>query len=249
MKTITEFSGFTLKEAINKKAALLAEGKSEEEAQAAINEQLKLTEEPKIAFYKNAVDMCKSRIDQVKRVVVAVKASETEKVPEAFAEREGNFYLVEYFSQGGSASRGRDDDRFDRGGRGGRGGDRGRGGNDRGRGGDRGRDGGRGGDRPRGDRPQGDRPQGERTFGDRPPRGPRPERAAGAPAGGGERKPRPPRAPRPEGQAPRGPRPPRGDQGPKGAAELRLVLKGQSQSTLQGSGQAAPAASSETPQG
>lgn len=53
-----------------------------------------------MSFYKNAVDMSKSRIDQVKRVVVAVKSSETEKVPEAFSEREGNFYLVEFFSQG-----------------------------------------------------------------------------------------------------------------------------------------------------
>ena len=44
MKTLTEFSGFVLKEAITKKASLLAEGKTEEEAQAVINEQLKLDE-------------------------------------------------------------------------------------------------------------------------------------------------------------------------------------------------------------
>ena len=256
MKTITEFSGFTLKAAINKKTALLTEGKTEEEAQTAINEELKLLDETKVSFYKNAVDMSKSRIDQVKRVVVAVKSSEAEKVPEAFSEREGKFYLVEFFPQAGAMSRGRSDDHFDRGhGRGGRdggrGNDRGRGGNDRGRGNDR----------------------GERT--ERAPRAeyaPRPT-PSGAPSPfvvnpadpnfkpkqpQGERKPRPPRAPKTA--APRGPRPeraPREQQGPKGAAELRLVLKGQSQSTLQGSGVApattAPVAettpSSDTQQG
>jgi len=248
MKTITEFSGFTLKEAISKKAALLTEGKTEEEAQAAINEQLKLLDETKVSFYTNAVDMSKSRIDQVKRVVVAIKSTETEVVPEAFSERGGNFYLVEFFPQAGAMSRGRNDDRDDRFGRGdsrGRGGsDRGRGGNDRGRGG-------RGGG--------GDRPQGERNFSDRAPRAPREDRPAPsgapspfvvnpadpnfkpkAPAPRGERKPRPPRGegrgPRPEGAA----RAPREQQGPKGAAELRLVLKGQSQSTLQGSGPVIP---------
>lgn len=243
MKTITEFSGYTLKDAIAKKAALIAEGKTEEEAQTAINEQLKLLDETKVGFYKNAVDMSKSRIDQVKRVIVAVKATETEKVPEAFSERDGNFYLVEFFPQSGSMSRGRSDDRFDRNDRGGRGG-RGGGRDGGGRGNDRGA--------PRGDRAE------------RAPRNDRP-----APSGGpspfvvnpadpnfkpkhpqGERKPRPPRAPK----APREPRAPRDNQGPKGAAELRLVLKGQSQSTLQGSGPATAApetqtASSETQQG
>jgi hypothetical protein len=38
MKTLTEFSGFVLKEAMTKKAALVTEGKSEEEVQAALNE-------------------------------------------------------------------------------------------------------------------------------------------------------------------------------------------------------------------
>lgn len=256
MKTLTEFSGFVLKEAMSKKAALLTEGKTEEEALAAIHEQLKL-DEAKIGFYKNVVDMTSSRVDRVKRVVVALKATEAEKVPESYIEREGHFYLVEYFpsQDGRSASQGYRDDRNDRG-RGGRGG---RGGNDRGRGGDRGRGNDRGNDRGR-DRPLGpsapredrkpsegafvSRPAGERPARParpaRPPRdpnAPRPERVA--------RPPRDPNAPKPQRAA----RPPRG---PKGAGELRLVLKGQSQTTLQGSGveTAAPAAapSSEAPQ-
>jgi len=243
MKTITEFSGFTLKEAIAKKAALISEGKTEEEAQAVISEQLKLIDEVKVGYYKNAVDMTNSRVAQVKRVVVALKSVDTEVVPTAFAEREGHFYLVEYFPQAGAVSRGHSDDRDDRGsyGKGG-----GRGGNDRGRGGP---GGGRGGnDRGRGN---GDRPQGERSFGDRPPRGggDRPAPAPRAPGGNSPfvvnpadptfkpkhpaqprpaRAPRPPRAPRPEGAS--------AQQGPKGLSELRLVLKGQSQSTLPGSG-------------
>src|SRR4051812_3351298 len=104
MKTLTEFSGFVLKDALSKKAALIAEGKTEEEAQAAINEILKL-DETKTPFYKNAIDMTSSRLDRVKRVVVALKATETEKVPESFVEREGHFYLLEYFPQAGASSR------------------------------------------------------------------------------------------------------------------------------------------------
>jgi len=233
MKTITEFSGFTLKEAMAKKAALLAEGKTEEEAQTAINEQLKLADETKIAFYKNAVDMTSSRIDRVKRVVVALKGSETEKVPESFAEREGHFYLVEYFPTQESRSahhHGRDDDRFGRGGRG-----KGRGGGRDGGRGDRsgGRDGGRGGNdrRPRSDAPRGEF-QRRDAGAPRDPNAPAPEKRA-------------PRPPRENGRrndkprAPKGPRP----QGPKGAGELRLVLKGQS-TTLPGSASETPAANS-----
>jgi hypothetical protein len=249
MKTITEFSGFTLKDSIAKKAALLAEGKTEEEAQTAINELLKLLDETKVSFYKNAIDMSKSRIDQVKRVVVAVKSTDAEKVPEAFSEREGNFYLVEFFPQAGMQSRGRQDDRDERGGRGFKGRDGGRG-NPRGEKRGEGRGEGRGDRQPRGDRP------------DRAPRGDRPAFIVGAATGAGtgagtnsERKPRPPksnqpRAPR-EPREPRAPRAPRPVQGPKGAAELRLVLKGQNPSTLQGSGSgdAAAVASTEGQQG
>ena len=250
MKTITEFSGFVLKEAVAKKAALLAEGKTEEEAQTVINEQLKL-DESKVAFYKNSLDMTSSRLPTVKRVVVAVKATETEVVPTSFIEREGHFYWVEYFPQAGARghmSQGRDDERGGRGGdrgRGGRGGgDRGRGGNDRGRGSNE-----RG--APRGD-----------GFASEPraPRYPREETAAinltgvsnPAPGGGAfaanTGKPsvhqpvkaaRPARAPRE--RTPSAPREPRG---PKGAGELRLVFKGQSNTTtLQGSGVAEAGAS------
>jgi len=221
MKTLTEFSGFTLKEALAKKSALIAEGKSEEEVLAAIHEQLKL-DEAKAGFYKNVVDMTSSRIDRVKRVVVALKATETEKVPEAYMEREGHFYLVEYFPTADSRARMGASDRDDRGGRGGRGNDRGgsRGPSDRGERGP--------GREARPPRPEGGatsasiivnpvdptkaaRPQVDRK---RPPRGPRPERKE---------------------RAPGAPREARGPRGPKGAGELRLVLKGQSATTLQGS--------------
>jgi hypothetical protein len=282
MKTITEFSGFTLKEAIAKKAALITEGKSDEEAQTTINEQLKL-DEAKSPFYKNAVDMTNSRLDRVKRVVVALKSSETEKVPEAFAERDGHFYLVEFFpsadSRGPSRDSGRDDfgggrGRNDRGGGrgfgGGGGNSRGGGGNDRG---GPGRGGFGGGDRDRaprsdfGDRPSrgfgnsfgndggnSNAPRPTGTFaakrpddpGNTPARAPRERRPRPPGAGGGEAGApgaaggnRPPRAARPPRDPNRAPRPAgdRAPRGPKGAGELRLVLKGQS-TTLAGSGPA-----------
>ena len=239
MKTLTEFSGFVLKDAVAKKATLLSEGKTEEEAQAQILEMLKL-DEAKAGFYKNVVDMTSSRMDRVKRVVVALKATETEKVPESYTEREGHFYLIEYFhsaDQRTSSARSGDDDR-----RGGR-----RDGRRDGRSGDR---------KGRGD---------QRDGAGRPPRGDRPaprtdakfktDGVASAEAGAPRpaRAPRPPREPRaPQTpRAPRAPRPPRAPQGPKGAGELRLVLKGQSETRLQGSAPAeAPAApvTSEAPQ-
>jgi hypothetical protein len=234
MKTLTEFSGFTLKEALAKKSALIAEGKSEDEALSAVHEQLKL-DEAKAGFYKNVVDMTSSRIDRVKRVVVALKATETEKVPESYMEREGHFYLVEYFPTADSRARMGSSDRDDRGGRGGRGNDRnsrGRGGNDRGERSDRGMRSDRG-ERGPGRESRPPRPEGGATSASiivnpvDPTKAARPQ---------GDRK-RPSRGPRPERKerSPGAPREARGPRGPKGAGELRLVLKGQSATTLQGS--------------
>ncbi len=228
MKTITEFSGFTLKDVVAKKAALLAEGKPEEEAQAAINEQLKL-DETKSSLYKNVVDMTSSRMDRVKRVVVAVRSTETEKVPESYMEREGHFYLIEYFPDPNARAPSRSSCGDDRGGRGGRGG------RDNGRGGDRGR--GRD-DRSRAPRGEG---RGERSERSAEPR-PRPEgqfntTRAGEPSPVAPRAPRERRPAKPRTERPAGaPRAARGPRGPKGAGELRLVLKGQSQTMLPGSG-------------
>ena len=241
MKTITEFSGFVLKDVVAKKAALLTEGKTEEEAQAAINEQLKL-DETKSSLYKNVVDMTSSRMDRVKRVVVAVRATETEKVPESYMEREGHFYLIEYFPDANSRAPSRSSYSDDRGGRGGRGGSGGggRGGNSFGdRGGSGGnRDAGGGGGRfpPRGEgrgeprrEPVGEvRPRPEGQFNTARAGEPSPV----APRAPRERRPAKPRTERPAGA----PRPERGPRGPKGAGELRLVLKGQSQTMLPGSG-------------
>lgn len=225
MKTLTEFSGFVLKDALTKKTALLAEGKTEDEAQGAINEQLKL-DEAKAAFYRNVVDMTSSRIDRVKRVVVALKASETEKVPESYIEREGHFYLVEYFP-GGSSHRDAPSGR-----------ERGRGDRGRSERGGRGRGGPGNPDRGRGEGARNEGPRAEGRFAERKESGDRNERGPRRDARGpDERKPRPerpaktPRPPRP----PRSPDSSRAPRGPKGAGELRLVLKGQSQTTLPGS--------------
>ena len=261
-----------------KKTALLAEGKTDEEVQLAINELLKL-DETKVPFYKNAIDMTSSRLDRVKRVVIAVKATETEKVPEAFVEREGHFYLLEYFPAAdarGRVASDRDGYRdFGRDGGGRSGGQRdgkgnrgpgGRGGNDRGRPGGR-NEGGRGPERaPR----DSDREFSRENREPREPRTPRPQPAPNpnaasfvstglgtlAPkAPGSEKKehgarPQRQRKPREGGElSNRGPnRGPGDSRGPKGAGELRLVLKGQSATTLQGSAPAeAPSESQANP--
>ncbi len=237
-----------MKEAMSKKAALATEGKTEEEVQAAVNEFLKL-DETKTGFYKNVVDMTSSRVDRVKRVVVAVKAVETEKVPENYIEREGHFYLVEYFPEAGRApARGGREDKYGRDSRGG-----GRGESRRGR--DDSRGGGRGDSRGR-DR---DRPRRENREPVAVASAPRDPGAPGFVSTGlgvatkPARPPREKRVPKPRGEAKPRSGEPRAPRGPKGAGELRLVLKGQSATTLQGSAPApapAPAApiTSETQQ-
>lgn len=221
MKTITEFSGFSLKDALAKKATLLAEGKTEEEAQAAIHEQLKLADEAKVSFFKNAVDMTSSRLDRVKRVVIALKSNDQEKVPESFTEREGHFYLVEFFPQMDGAGPRRSprggrfgSDRFDS-----RESRKGRGRSSEARSGE-------GRSYENRDRNVSDAQSKER----KPRRLPQGERAAhhrrnetvGSDVGAKPQQ--------------RKPRKPRIHTGPRGAGELRLVLKGQPSTTLTGSG-------------
>lgn len=239
MKTITEFSGFQLKDAFAKRQALVAEGKTEEELPAAFNEAMKF-DEAKANLYKNAVSLLGKDADRVKRIIVAAKTTEDEKPTDGFKEIEGHFFKLELFAGAPAPVRGNDRDFGGRGGKGGRDKKGGRGRDNKG---------------PRGPRENnsGDRP----AFGDRPARPRRDDRPtdpslANAPAAGktiwvnprgegvpGPIKPAEPRKPR----APRGERPARGDrpargprtnQGPKGAGELRLVLKGQTPQTFIG---------------
>jgi hypothetical protein len=211
MKTITEFSGFQILDAQKKKAQWTTEGKTEEEVQTQLAADFKW-DEPKVAFYKHAETFAAAQSNQnkrVKRIIVATVA-EGEKALDGFQEAEGHYYKIEWFPSAARDERPQQATGRDRNGK--------KGGRRDGKGGDR----------------SGGRPD---RGGDRPARTPRNnDRAAdgGAATSDGPKKmitagvgrPPLPKAPR-EPRAPRAPRTTQAHSGPKGATELRLVLKGQ----------------------
>ena len=202
-KTITEFDGFRIKNALTTKKELAAAGKTPEEIAQGLGEALKL-EGDKLKWLLSALEVVEGREGSLKRVVVyAVEEGKT--APSGAVQKEDKHFLAEYFyvpqKQERKGREGRDGDK--RGGK--RGGKRGKG-----------RDGGRGG---RGDR--------------RPPRGPgagdpaQQNAAGGAPGEKREKRGdrRPPRGPRPD----RGPKP-AGEQKPAQKDEAASKSPGSSDS-------------------
>lgn len=81
MKTITEFSGFQLGEALKNVEQFLAQAKYEGD---------------KLKFFNHALEMAKERPQNLKRILV-LSFQEGEKKPEKAVEKEGHFYLPEFF--------------------------------------------------------------------------------------------------------------------------------------------------------
>lgn len=182
MKTLTEFDGFRLKNALSKKTELTTAGKTAEELPAALGEELKL-EGDKLTHFLAALEVAEARPDGIKRVVV-FSVDEGKSAPKGALQKGDKWYLAEYFASA-PTRQGRNNNRDDRGGRGkGKGKGKGRGGRDRG---DR-----RGGGGGRGERPEANaaagtsgeagKEGGERRPRRRPPRGPRREGGEGKPA-------------------------------------------------------------------
>jgi hypothetical protein len=162
MKTLTEFFGRNLKSLEEQMAtiqsgaqtaaeeALKAEGKTEEEIQAALPEAIKgvvaakiteLTkmEGDKISWALSALEMVKGKRGSIKRVLV-MSAGEGEKIPAGLKEIDGKYFSVEFFPEAGRPGASMAPSRGERGGRDGkgRGGKGGKGGRDgKGRGDDR----------------------------------------------------------------------------------------------------------------
>jgi hypothetical protein len=194
MRTITEFFAAKLKaiegkmDTINEEAtksateALKAEGKSDEEVQAALPEAIKAAvaaklgeetklEGDKLAMLHGAIEASKGGRGTLKRVIVMAPSAEGEKAPAGAKEIDGKFYVAEYFSE---TKMSQAPAREERGGRGGRDGKRG-GRDGKGRGGRDGKPGGdRGGRGPRSDAPAGASMEGASSDGrrDRAPRAP-----------------------------------------------------------------------------
>lgn len=178
MKTLTEFDGFALKNALAKKKELTDAGKTAEELPAALGEALKL-EGDRLTFMMAAMEVAESRLDGLKRVVVYT-VDEGKTAPKGAVQKGEKHYLAEYFfTAQPKRAGGRDGDRPGRGGKRGGKGDK--------RGGKRGERGG-GGGRGRGPRPEGAPAEGgaearapREARGPRENRGPRPQGAGGKP--------------------------------------------------------------------
>ncbi len=171
MKTMTEFSSFALKNAVQTADQLATSGKTPEEMPAALGEALKL-EGDKLNWLVAAIDVVRTRKPNLKRILVMTLA-EGESAPQGAEVKEGFVLVTEFFPAAGSAQRRESHgDRDERGGRGDkrggkRGGKRGEGRGPR-REGDSG---------PRRDAEgRGPRPEGE----GRGPRGPRRDAQAGS---------------------------------------------------------------------
>lgn len=170
MKTLTEFDGFRLKNALNTKKELIAAGKTPEELPAALGEALKL-EGDKLSLMLAALEVAETRSDNIKRIVVFA-AEEGKPGPKGAVQKEDKHFLAEYFFSPQAQPRGPREGRD--GGRGGRGGKKGRGGKRGGRGGREG-----GGDR--GPRREGAPAEASREGGGGGERRPRPRRGGGKP--------------------------------------------------------------------
>ena len=179
MKTLTEFDGFSLKNAHAKKQELVGAGKTAEELPQALGEALKV-EGDRLTYLLSALELIEGKPEGIKRVVVYA-VEEGKPAPKGTVQKGEKHFLAEYFF----VPQAKRPDREGRHGRGGR--DGGGKGKKRGRG-----RGGRGGTR------------GERAG--RP--GPEGLQAAEGTGGGSEagrenkRRPRPNRAKRPPGALP-----------------------------------------------
>lgn len=176
MKTMTEFSSFALKTAVEAADALATSGKTPEELPAALGEQLKL-EGDKLTWMVAAIDVARAKNKNLKRILV-LTLNEGEAAPKGAEVKEGFVLLPETFPSAHAPAAPQKDDRRD-GKRGGKRGDK-RGGRDGKSGG--GRDGKPGGGGERGARgPRRDGDSGPRRDENSAPRGPRPAAAAGGP--------------------------------------------------------------------
>lgn len=95
MKTLTEFSGFTLQDIGKTRTQLLTENKTPEEISAALTEQFKVEGE-KLQLLLSALDSIDNKVTDLKRIVVGTLA-EGEKLPPKAVQKEDKVFLAEYF--------------------------------------------------------------------------------------------------------------------------------------------------------
>ena len=94
MKSITEFTSFTLANALKSKATLVEGGKSLEEIQQSLGETFKY-EGDKLKHFINAVDVAGQNPEKLKRVLV-VSLAEGETAPAKAVKVEETHYIPEF---------------------------------------------------------------------------------------------------------------------------------------------------------
>lgn len=97
MKTLTEFNGFQLSQAIKTLSEHTASGKTPEEAQQLLLESLKL-EGDRAKWFGHALELQKKKTNPLKRVVV-MSLGEGEKLPENLQKFEEHYFMVETFPE------------------------------------------------------------------------------------------------------------------------------------------------------
>ena len=94
MKSVTEFWSFALMPGMQTKAALVAEGKTPEEIQAAIGEKHKL-EGDKLKHFINAMEVAAANMENLSRVLV-VSLNEGENPPPKSTKIEEHHYIPDF---------------------------------------------------------------------------------------------------------------------------------------------------------
>lgn len=119
MKSVTEFTNFTLSQGLKAKTALTAEGKTVEEIQQSLGATFKL-EGDKLKHFFNAIDVAGSNMENLKRVLV-VSLNEGENAPHKALKVEEHHYVPEFIIQARPAAATDSKGGKGKGGRGGRG--------------------------------------------------------------------------------------------------------------------------------
>ncbi len=96
MKAVTEFSNFTLNQALKTKANLSAEGKTPEEIQENLGTTFKLEGE-KLGYFVNALEVVGTQTANLKRVVV-MRLNEGESAPAKGTQVGDLCYVPEFIS-------------------------------------------------------------------------------------------------------------------------------------------------------
>ncbi len=95
MKAMSEFAGHILTKGLAAKAALTAEGKSEEEISTSLGETFKFKDN-RLKYFMTALDIAEANLDKLYRIRLFT-FEEGENIPEKAVQVEEIYYVPEFF--------------------------------------------------------------------------------------------------------------------------------------------------------